>query len=120
MSRKIKDRVQELVTKELELKKKLDWESVNLKSKASSITKIMLISGIVSLGVYVVYKTFVQQEEETPPESNKSRQTTSSAVTKKIVSFLLPYLGRFLDLCLLNSEKAQKRKKDNEGNGKQD
>ncbi len=96
MSKKIKQRTQELAAKEKAIKKKLLGKSDSLQSKASKVGKTALIGGLVTLLIYGLYKAFFQGETK-PKKTKVYGKSTSGIVAEKVIVFLLPYLGKVLD-----------------------
>lgn len=95
MSQKIKERTEELAKREQAIKGKLLGKSGSLKSKANRIGKTALIGGGITLVIYMIYKAFFTESK--PSKKIKGSHSNSGVVTEKLVSFLLPYLGKILD-----------------------
>ncbi len=100
MSRKIKERTKELAAKEAELKSTLLGRSSNLQSKANRVGKVAIVGGITTLMIYMVYRSVSDSENEEKPKKAKYVRTASSVIAEKLIVFLLPYLGKFLDRLL--------------------
>ncbi len=107
MSKRIKERTKELASKEMSIKKKLIGESGSFKSKANQIGSFALLGGGIALGVYVFYKVFFQDSEKLGKK--KKEATTSQIRAEKLIVFLMPYLGKFLDR-LLNELRISKKR----------
>lgn len=100
MSKTIKERNKELQLKEDALKLQLEMSGDDLKSKAKSVGKIALVSGIVAFVGYWVYQSFFadEEEEDIPKKKRKSkRNKESNSLTNRLSAFATPYIVSFLD-----------------------
>lgn len=100
---KIKERSKQLASREKELKKKLVGGS-STKSKTSKIAKTALAGGAVALVLYIVYRSFFQEDKK--PKKNKRSKSASGAITEKLIAFILPYLGELISGFLNRSNKS--------------
>ena len=114
MSKTIDQRVKELKSKEERLKLALSDNGDDLKEKAKRVGKIALVSGLVALAGYLIYKAFFEEEEEDKPSGKKKKRhkpshQSSYGLTQRLSAYAMPYITKFLvDYFSPDSEKETK------------
>lgn len=119
MSKTIKQRTQELKDREAKLKLQLEGNEDELKSKAKTVGKIALVSGLVALAGYLLFQVFfADDEDEEKPKKKKNKKHKSDGITGRISAFAMPYVIEFLDNLL--EIKDLKEEKEEEVEGKEE
>lgn len=118
MSKTIKQRTQGLKDREAKLKLQLEGSEDQLKSKAKTVGKIVLVSGLVALAGYFLFQVFFAEDEDEEKPKKKKKNHKSDGITRRISAFAMPYVIEFLDNLL--EIKDLKEEKEEEGKGKEE
>lgn len=109
MSQKIKERAEALASKEAEIKKKLLGQSKDAQSKINRIGKTALFGGIAALILYLMLRPSSPNSEAKNKQVTPTKAGTSAIIVDKVVTFVLAYLGRFLDQYLKDQSQSKKQ-----------
>lgn len=107
MSQTIKEREKELQNREAELKIRLKKSKDGLRSRLRSAGLIALVSGLVALVGYWIFRSFFSEDE---PKTKKEATKSSNSFLRGLGGILTPYITNLLKE-LLESEDQPKETK---------
>ncbi|MBC6399603.1 MAG: hypothetical protein GDA51_03940 [Ekhidna sp.] len=100
MKQQIKEKEKLLKNKEKELKVLIQKEGEQLKTKATRISKIALLSGFASLIIYSIYRSSSGEKE---PKTKKIKKYKQGLITK-LSKIIMPCVAKLI-LNYINTEK---------------
>lgn len=106
MKQKINQRREALQEKEKKILLELETNEEQLKTKAKSVFKIALISGLVALIAYWGYKAFSDEPIKERAKKKRKKKKSNSRLGQIISPFLVKYLSEILELDKDKEEKS--------------